>query len=158
MSGRVFLFFPPRGRVTASTQTSAFNVLACQSPVIPINARMSLCTQSVHSFSVNGKSSVYSTTTVTTAVGQRRQDGTRCITFCVLLLWMLQNTPHEVYTSISAVRLRSYCTYARTFALYGADAPKQDACYCEFYWAVNFVVHDTMTIPSLSVVRSTVAN
>ena len=35
-------------------------------------------------------------------------------------------------TSTSAVRLS-----ARTFALYGADAPKQDACYCEFYWAFN---------------------
>ena len=36
--------------VTASTQTSAFNAIAFQSPVMP-NARMSLCTQSVHSFS-----------------------------------------------------------------------------------------------------------
>ena len=35
--------------VTASTQTSAFNAIAFQSPVMP-NARMSLCTQSVHSF------------------------------------------------------------------------------------------------------------
>ena len=59
-------------------------------------------------------------------------------------------------TSISAVRL-SY-TYTRTFALYGADTTKQDACYCEFYWAVNFVVHDTLTIPYLTVVRNTVAN
>ena len=56
MSGRVFLFFlhvamnlrPPS--VTASTQTSAFNAIVFQSPVMP-NARMSLCTQSVHSFS-----------------------------------------------------------------------------------------------------------
>ena len=36
--------------VTASTQTSAFNAIAFQSPVMP-NARMSLCTQSVHFFS-----------------------------------------------------------------------------------------------------------
>ena len=36
--------------VTASTQTSAFNAIAFQSPAMP-NARMSLCTQSVHSFS-----------------------------------------------------------------------------------------------------------
>ena len=36
--------------VTASTQTSAFNAIVFQSPVMP-NARMSLCTQSVHSFS-----------------------------------------------------------------------------------------------------------
>ena len=36
--------------VTASIQTSAFNAIVFQSPVIP-NARMSLCTQSVHSFS-----------------------------------------------------------------------------------------------------------
>ena len=35
--------------VTASTQTSAFNAIVFQSPVTP-NARMSLCTQSVHSF------------------------------------------------------------------------------------------------------------
>ena len=36
--------------VTASTQTSAFTDIVSQSPVMP-NARMSLCTQSVHSFS-----------------------------------------------------------------------------------------------------------
>ena len=36
--------------VTASTQTSAFNAIVFQSTVMP-NARMSLCTQSVHSFS-----------------------------------------------------------------------------------------------------------
>ena len=36
--------------VTASTQTSAFTAIVSQSPVMP-NARMSLCTQSVHSFS-----------------------------------------------------------------------------------------------------------
>ena len=36
--------------VTASIQTSAFNAIVFQSPVMP-NARMSLCTQSVHSFS-----------------------------------------------------------------------------------------------------------
>ena len=36
--------------VTASTQTSAFTAIVFQSPVMP-NARMSLCTQSVHSFS-----------------------------------------------------------------------------------------------------------
>ena len=35
--------------VTASTQTSAFNAVVFQSPVMP-NARMSLCTQSVHWF------------------------------------------------------------------------------------------------------------
>ena len=56
MSGRVFPFFPPCGHepppisVPASTQTSAFNAIVFQSPVMP-NARMSLCTQSVHSFS-----------------------------------------------------------------------------------------------------------
>ena len=36
--------------VTTSTQTSAFNAIVFQSPVVP-NARMLLCTQSVHSFS-----------------------------------------------------------------------------------------------------------
>ena len=36
--------------VAASTQTSAFTAIVSQSPVMP-NARMSLCTQSVHSFS-----------------------------------------------------------------------------------------------------------
>ena len=36
--------------VTASTHTAAFNAIAFQPPVMP-NARMSLCTQSVHSFS-----------------------------------------------------------------------------------------------------------
>ena len=36
--------------VIASTQTSAFNAIVFQSPAMP-NARMSLCTQSVHSFS-----------------------------------------------------------------------------------------------------------
>ena len=32
----------------------------------------------------------------TVVVGQPREEGNRCIKFCVLL-WMLQNTPHEVY-------------------------------------------------------------
>ena len=56
MSGRVFLFFPPRGHEPPptlhdrSTQTSAFNAIVFQSPIMP-NARMSLCKQSVHSFS-----------------------------------------------------------------------------------------------------------
>ena len=36
--------------VTASSQTSAFNAIVFQSPAMP-NARMSLCTQSFHSFS-----------------------------------------------------------------------------------------------------------
>ena len=36
--------------VTVSTHTSTFNAVAFQSPAMP-NARMSLCTQSVHSFS-----------------------------------------------------------------------------------------------------------
>ena len=54
MSGRAFLFFPPRGHEPPPTlrdrlnQTSAFNAIVFQSPVMP-NARMSLCTQSVHS-------------------------------------------------------------------------------------------------------------
>ena len=55
MSGRVFLFScvhaamnlrPPS--VTASTQPSAFTAIVFQSPVMPY-ARMSLCTQSIHS-------------------------------------------------------------------------------------------------------------
>ena len=60
MSGRVFLFLSPSCLhaamnlrppfVTASTQTSAFTAIVSESPVMP-NARMSLCTQSVHSFS-----------------------------------------------------------------------------------------------------------
>ena len=56
MSSRVYLFFPPRGHeppptlLTVSTHTSAFNAVAFQSPTMP-NARMSLWTQSVHSFS-----------------------------------------------------------------------------------------------------------
>ena len=55
MSSRVY-FFPPRGAnlrppsVTVSTHSSAANAVAFQSPAMP-NARMSLCTQSVHSFS-----------------------------------------------------------------------------------------------------------
>ena len=61
----------------------------------------------------------------TTAVGQRREDGNRCKTFCVVL-WMLQNTPTKS-TSISAVRLTKLYLDVRTFALYGADTPKQDA-------------------------------
>ena len=55
MSSRFYLFFLPRGHdlrppsVTVSTCTSAFNAVAFQSPTMP-NARMSLWTQSVHSF------------------------------------------------------------------------------------------------------------
>ena len=33
----------------------------------------------------------------------------------------------------------------------------EDAYYCEFYRAVNFVVRDTATIPCLTGVRNTVA-
>ena len=58
-------------------------------------------------------------------------------------------------TSISAVRL---CyTYSRSFVWCRRYSKKQDACYCEFYRAVNFVVRDTVTIPCLTVVRNTVA-
>ena len=67
---------------------------------------------------------------------------------------MLQYTSHEVYVYIGCVP-KLYLD-VRTFALYGADTPKQDACYCEFYWAVNFVVHDTVTILYLTTVRNTV--
>ena len=42
--------------------------------------------------------------------------------------------------------------------MYGAATPKRDACYCEFYWTVNFAFHGTVTIPYLTVVRNTVAN
>ena len=38
--------------VTVSTHTSAFNAVASQSPAMP-NARMSLCTQSVHYYNSN---------------------------------------------------------------------------------------------------------
>ena len=55
-----------------------------------------------------------------TAVGQLREEGNRCYYGCSKIL------PTKS-TSISAVRL-SY-TYARTFALYGAGTPKQDACF-----------------------------
>ena len=56
MSSRVYLFFPPRDHnlrpptVTVSTHTSASNAVAFQSPAMQY-ARVSLCTQSVHSFS-----------------------------------------------------------------------------------------------------------
>ena len=33
----------------------------------------------------------------------------------------------------------------------------EDACYCEFYRAVNFEVRETVTIPCLTLVRNTVA-
>ena len=77
----------------------------------------------------------------------------------VRLLWMLQNIPPKY----SARSLRPYrlCAVIHIIRgpLYGADdTPKQDdACYCEFYRAVNFVLRDTVTIPSLTVVRNTVA-
>ena len=81
---------------------------------------------------VNGKSSVYNTTAC-------------CRATFLVLLWMLQDTSHEVYVYIGCAP-KLYLD-VRTFALYGADTPKQDAaCYCEFYWTVNFVVHDTVTI------------
>ena len=76
----------------------------------------------------------------TAAVGQPREEGNRCtgiIMFCVLL-WMLQNTPHEVSVHIGCAS--KLYLYARTFALYGAGTPKQDAGYCEFYWVVNFAL------------------
>ena len=64
---------------------------------------------------------------------------------------MLQNTPHEVYVYTGCAPNKLYCFVC------GADTPKQDACYCEFYKAVNFVVHDTVTISYLTAVRKTVA-
>ena len=57
MSSRVYLFFPPRGHEPPPTfrdrlnpHLSAFKAVAFQFPAMP-NARMSLWTQSVHSFS-----------------------------------------------------------------------------------------------------------
>ena len=56
MSSRVNLFFPPRGDEppptlrAVLTHTPAFNAVAFQSFAMP-NARMSLCTQAVYSFS-----------------------------------------------------------------------------------------------------------
>ena len=91
-----------------------------------------------------------------TAVEQRREDGNRCITFCVLL-WMLQNTPHEVYVYIGCAP-KLYLCEDLCFIWCRYSKKKQDACYCEFYRAVNFVVHDTVTIPYLTAVRNTVAN
>ena len=55
---------------------------------------------------VNGKSSVHNTTACCRA------------TVCVLL-WMLQNTPHEFYVYIGCAP-KLYLD-VRTFALYGAD-------------------------------------
>ena len=54
-SSRVYLFFPPRGHKPPptfydSTHTFACNAVAFQSPAMP-NTWMSLCTQSVYSFS-----------------------------------------------------------------------------------------------------------
>ena len=54
-SSRVYLFFPPRGHKPPSTfydstHTFASNAVASQSPAMP-NTWMSLCTQSVYSFS-----------------------------------------------------------------------------------------------------------
>ena len=57
MSNRIYLFFFPRGHEPpptlldrVSTDTSPSNAVAFQCPAMP-NARMSLCTQSVHYFS-----------------------------------------------------------------------------------------------------------
>ena len=67
---------------------------------------------------------------------------------------MLQNTPLEIYVHIGCA---SSLYLFEDLCAYGADIPKQDACYCEFYWAVNFVVRDTVTSPYFIVVRNTVA-
>ena len=76
----------------------------------------------------------------------------------VKLLWMLQNIPPKYSArSLRPYRLCDIIILIRG-PLYGADdALKQDACYCEFYRAVNFVVRDKVTIPCLTVVRNTVA-
>ena len=75
------------------------------------------------------------------------------------LRWMLQNIPPKYSArSLRPYRLCDFVILIRGPSLYGADdTPKQDACYCEFYRAVNFVVRDTVTIPCLTVVRNTVA-
>ena len=76
----------------------------------------------------------------------------------VRLLWVLQNIPPKYSArSLRPYRLCDLVVLIRE-PLYGADdTPKQDACYCEFYRAVNFVVRDTVTVPCLTVVRNTVA-
>ena len=57
---------------------------------------------------------LYSTTTTATAVGQPREEGNRCITFCELLWMFHKHFSHEVYVHIIGyMRLR--CTYSRTF-------------------------------------------
>ena len=67
-------------------------------------------------------------------VGQPREEGNRCITFCVLLWMFRKYLSHEVYVHIgyasSLYLLEDLCVVPIL-------QNKMNACYCEFYWAVN---------------------
>ena len=79
-----------------------------------------------------------------TAVGQPRKEGNRCTKYNVLCVFV--DAPKYSRRSLRPYRLCSFVILIRG-PLYGADTPKQDAFYCEFYWAVNFAVRNTVTIP-----------
>ena len=63
------------------------------------------------------------------------------------------DTPHEGYAHVGHTSL----SYVFEGFLCYADTPKQDAYYREFYWAINFIVCDTVTKPYYTEVRLTVA-
>ena len=73
--------------VTVSTHTSAFKAVAFQSPAMP-NVRMSLCTQSVHSFSfpprpLRDDASYYSTVEVWSTRDEIHTDAFRVVVVVV---------------------------------------------------------------------------
>ena len=57
------------------------------------------------------------------------------------MLCVIVDAPKYSAQSLRPYRLCDFVILIRG-PLYGADTPKQDACYCEFYRAVNFVVRD----------------
>ena len=93
-------------------------------------------------------------------MGQPREEGNRCITFCVFKekSCVIADAPKYSPRSLRRPYYR-LCVFVILIRgpLYGADTPKQDAYYCEFYWAVSLVVRDTGTIPNFTVDRNTVA-
>ena len=84
----------------------------------------------------------------------------------MLLLWMLQNTPHEVYVHIGCASKLYLCeglcfVWCRSCKTRCVFKEKSETCYCLrvlLGGKLCFVDHNTVTIPYLTVVRNTVAN
>ena len=118
-SSRVYLFFPPRAinlrplSVTVSTHTSASNAVASQPPTMP-NARISLYTQLVHSFSFPSRP-------LCTAPSR------------ILNMFRFGNRPPLIRISASthkSLLVRSQCPHTRLSLGHGCTRPSDGLASC----------------------------